>query len=195
MDWLIAGRFRVCYLIGSGTYGEVYLGVDTKSGREVALKFERAPSPTPQLHNEFHAYTQLADSVGIPSLHWIGYERSFVILVIEHLGRSLEDILIAQRRPFSLKALLMITDQCLRRVEFIHRKLLLHRDIKPTNLLMGFGDRQFTLYFIDFGLSRFYRDPDTLTHIPMVQHSSIVGTPYYASLNVMRDWSRRGEMI
>jgi serine/threonine protein kinase len=62
---------------------------------------------------------------------------------------------------------------------------------------MGFGDRQFTLYFMDVGLSRFYRDPNTLADVPMVQHSSIVGTPCYASLNVM--WglepSRRDHLV
>jgi serine/threonine protein kinase len=197
MDWLVAGRFQVHYKIGSGTYGEIYLGRDTETSREVALKFERAPSPNPQLHLESQAYARLAEGVGIPAVSWVGFERGFAILVIEMLGQSLEDLLVSRRRPFSLKTVLMIADQCLARIEFIHRRFLIHRDIKPTNMLLGTARNLSVLYFIDFGLSKFYRDCETLVHIPRRHHKEFVGTARYVSVNVMNgvEPSRRDDLI
>jgi serine/threonine protein kinase len=197
MDWLIAGRFRVLHKIGSGTYGEIYLGFDNETSREVALKFERAPSPRPQLHIESQAYARLAEGVGIPTVSWIGLERGFTILVIEKLGQSLEDLLVLRRRPFSLKTTLMIADQCLERIEFIHRRFLVHRDIKPTNMLIGTARNLSVVYFIDFGLSKYYRDRETLVHIPMTRSKNFVGTARYVSANVMNGFepSRRDDLI
>jgi serine/threonine protein kinase len=195
MDWLVAGRFEIRHKLGSGTYGEIYLGHDVESGRQVALKFERAPSPNPQLHIESQAYSILAGGIGIPQVIWIGCERSYAILVIEHLGRSLEDLLTARRRPFSLKTTLMLVDQSLRGIEFLHRKGLVHRDIKPSNLLMNRSENH--LYFIDFGLSKAYADPETGKHIEMHRYRDLIGTPRFASPFVMRGMepSRRDDLM
>jgi serine/threonine protein kinase len=195
VDWLVAGRFEIKHKLGSGTYGEIYLGHDIESGRDVALKFERAPSPNPMLHIESHAYTLLAGGIGIPEVIWIGFERSYAILVIQYLGRSLEDLLSARRRPFSLKTVLMLVDQSLRGIEFLHRKGLLHRDIKPSNLLMNLEEDH--LYFIDFGLSKSYLDPETGEHIAMERYRDLIGTPRFASPYVMRGMepSRRDDLI
>jgi serine/threonine protein kinase len=195
MDWVVAGRFEIKYKLGSGTYGEIYLGNDLETSREVALKFERAPSQNPQLHIESQAYTHLAGGIGIPGVIWIGFERSYAILVIERLGRSLEDLLHVRRRPFSLKTTLMIVDQSLRRIEFVHRKGIVHRDIKPSNMLMDVDQR--CLYFIDFGLSKAFIDADTGQHIPAQRYPDMIGTPRFASHHAMRGFepSRRDDLI
>jgi casein kinase 1 len=52
------------------------------------------------------------------------------------------------------------------RVEYVHSKSFLHRDIKPDNFLMGLGRRANQVYVIDFGLAKKYRDPTTHQHIP-----------------------------
>jgi casein kinase 1 len=197
MDCLVARRFQLHYKIGSGSHGQIYLGLDTETNREVALKFERTPSPAPQLHIESQAYSQLLEGVGIPTITWLGRERDYIILVIERLGQSLEDLLTSCRRPFSLKTILMIADQCLTRIEFIHRRLLIHRDIKPSNILIGTAHNLSLLYFIDFGLSKFYRDRGTLLHIPMTHHTDFVGTARFMSVNVMEgsEPSRRDDLI
>jgi serine/threonine protein kinase len=197
MDWIVAGRFEIHHKLGSGTYGDIYLGVDVQNGQEVALKFERAPAPHPQLHTESQAYSHLSGSVGIPPLIWLGLERNFTILVIERLGRSLEDWLHLRRRPFSLHTILMLADQSLRRLEFVHRKCLLHRDIKPSNILVGMGCKETTLYVIDFGLSKFYCDQETGKHIPMSHVKDLIGTARFASTHVMRGLhgSRRDDLI
>jgi serine/threonine protein kinase len=91
----------------------------------------------------------------------------------------------------------MVADQSLRRIEFVHRKGLIHQDIKPSNILLGLGGHESTLYFIDFGLSKFYCDPETGKHIPMSYHRELIGTPRFASTNVMRGMqaSRRDDLI
>merc|ERR1712207_117563 len=72
----------------------------------------------------------------------------------------------------------------LERVELMHSRHLIHRDIKPANFVTdgGRGNGNF-IYCIDFGLSKRYRHPRTLQHIPQREGRSLTGTPRYASIN------------
>ncbi|CAI6008113.1 unnamed protein product, partial [Closterium sp. NIES-65] len=69
------------------------------------------------------------------------------------------------------------------RVEYVHSKSFLHRDIKPDNFLMGLGRRANQVYIIDFGLAKKYRDPTTHQHIPYRENKNLTGTARYASIN------------
>jgi len=77
----------------------------------------------------------------------------------------------------------MIADQTLLRIEYIHSKSFIHRDIKPDNFLMGLGRRANIVYIIDFGLAKRYRDPKTHVHIMYRENKHLTGTPRYASIN------------
>jgi serine/threonine protein kinase len=112
-----------------------------------------------------------------------GTEGDFNILVIDILGPTLEELFEYCRRKFTLKTVLMIALQMLKRIEYVHQCGFLHRDIKPENFLIGIGKNIGTIYLIDFGLSKRYKDPRSGKHIPYKDNKELTGTARYASLN------------
>jgi serine/threonine protein kinase len=90
----------------------------------------------------------------------------------------------------------MIVEQTLTLVQFVHLRGLIHRDIKPNNLLLGSDEFPNSLYLIDFGISMAYRDSGTGRHIEISGHNPLQGTVRYASIAAMRgtEQSRRDDM-
>ncbi|CAH8324030.1 unnamed protein product [Eruca vesicaria subsp. sativa] len=180
---LIGNKFRLGRKIGSGSFGEIYLGTDVQTNEEVAIKLESVKTAHPQLSYESRIYRVVQGGTGIPNIKWYGVEGDYNVLVMDLLGPSLEDLFGYCNRKFTLKTVLMLADQMINRLEFIHSKSYLHRDIKPDNFLMGLGRRSNQVYIIDFGLAKKYRDSSTHRHIPYRENKSLIGTPRYASLN------------
>ncbi|KAA8550737.1 hypothetical protein F0562_002421 [Nyssa sinensis] len=183
MDHVIGGKFKLGRKIGSGSFGELYLGVNVQSGEEVAVKLESVKTKHPQLHYESKIYMLLQGGTGIPNLKWFGVECEYNVMVIDLLGPSLEDLFNYCSRKFTLKTVLMLADQLINRVEYMHSRGFLHRDIKPDNFLMGLGRKANQAYIIDFGLAKKYRDLQTHKHIPYRENKNLTGTARYASVN------------
>ena len=99
------------------------------------------------------------------------------------MGPTIEDLFNFCGRKFSLKTCLMLFMQILERLEFMHHKGIIHRDIKPDNFLIGIGKKQHYVYVIDFGLAKRFRDPKTGEHIPYRDGKNLTGTARYASVN------------
>lgn len=150
---------------------------------EVAIKLESIKSKHPQLIYESKIYKLLAGGAGIPAVHWYGVEGEYNVMVIDLLGPSLEDLFSFCNRKFSLKSVLMLADQMLQRVEFLHNRFFLHRDIKPDNFLIGLGKKANWVYIIDFGLAKRFKDPRSQQHIPYRENKNLTGTARYASVN------------
>jgi serine/threonine protein kinase len=169
--------------LGSGAFGDIYLGINTKLNEEVAIKLEPTKAKHPQLFYESKLYLALQGGVGIPNVHWCGTQGNYNIMIIDLLGPSLEDLFNFCKRKFTLKTVVMLGDQMISRIEFIHSRNFLHRDIKPDNFLIGIGKKKNQIYAIDFGLAKRYRDPKTGLHIPYRDGKSLTGTARYASIN------------
>uniref|UniRef100_A0A0D9VIH3 non-specific serine/threonine protein kinase n=1 Tax=Leersia perrieri TaxID=77586 RepID=A0A0D9VIH3_9ORYZ len=183
MEHVIGGKFKLGRKIGSGSFGELYLGVNIQNSEEVAIKLESVKSRHPQLHYESKLYMLLQGGTGIPHLKWFGVEGEYNVMVIDLLGPSLEDLFNYCHRKFSLKTVLMLADQMINRVEYMHTRGFLHRDIKPDNFLMGLGRKASQVYVIDYGLAKKYRDLQTHRHIPYRENKNLTGTARYASVN------------
>ncbi|EEA07305.1 casein kinase I, putative [Cryptosporidium muris RN66] len=183
MEVRVGGKYRLGRKIGSGSFGDIYLGTNITNGEEVAIKLESVKSRHPQLLYESKLYKILAGGIGVPTVHWYGIEGDYNVMILDLLGPSLEDLFTICNRKFSLKTVLMLADQMLNRVEFVHSKNFIHRDIKPDNFLIGRGKKLNVVYIIDFGLAKKYRDPRTQAHIPYREGKNLTGTARYASIN------------
>jgi len=183
MELHVGGKFRLGRKIGSGSFGDIYIGTNFQTGEEIAIKLENIKSKHPQLLYESKLYKILSGGVGIPNIHWYGMEGDYNVLVMDLCGPSLEDLFSFCNRKFSLKTVLMLADQIINRVEYVHAKNFIHRDIKPDNFLIGLGKRANQVHIIDFGLAKKYRDGRTQQHIPYREGKNLTGTARYASIN------------
>lgn len=196
MELRVNRKYRLSRKIGSGSFGDIYLGVNVTTGEEVAIKLESTKTRHPQLLYESKIYRILYGGIGIPNVRWFGVEGDYNVMVLDLLGPSLEDLFNYCNRTFKLKTVLLLANQLLTRLEFIHTKSFIHRDVKPDNFLIGPNRLSHVVYIIDFGLAKRYRDPRTHRHIPYREHKNLTGTARYASINthIGIEQSRRDDL-
>lgn len=186
--------------LGSGGFGMVYLVKDKNVGELSAVKAELKEKATDNLIFEFRLYqwlhSQQFQAIGIPRAHYVGETASHHVLVMDLCGPSLERLKrICPLKCMSLKSVTMLALQALKRIEHVHRCSFVHRDIKPENLVMGRRDRS-TLYLLDFGLAKKFRDHTTKQHLPYFNNKGMAGTPRYASVRTHMgiEQSRRDDL-
>jgi len=196
MELRVGKKYRLGRKIGSGSFGDIYLGTNMSTGEEVAIKLESVKTKHPQLLYESKIYRILHGGLGIPNVRWYGIEGDYNVMVLDLLGPSLEDLFNYCGRRFQLKTVLMLADQLLGRLEYVHTKSFIHRDVKPDNFLIGLGKRQSVIHIIDFGLAKKYRDPRSHQHIPYRENKNLTGTARYASINthIGIEQSRRDDL-
>jgi len=196
MELRVGKKYRLGRKIGSGSFGDIYLGTNMTTGEEVAIKLESVKTKHPQLLYESKIYRILHGGLGIPNVRWYGIEGDYNVMVLDLLGPSLEDLFNYCGRRFQLKTVLMLADQLLSRLEYVHTKSFIHRDVKPDNFLIGLGKRQSVIHVIDFGLAKKYRDPRSHQHIPYRENKNLTGTARYASINthIGIEQSRRDDL-
>ncbi|OXG40837.1 casein kinase 1 [Cryptococcus neoformans Bt15] len=195
---IVGVHYKVGKKIGEGSFGVIFEGTNLLNSQTVAIKFEPRKSDAPQLRDEYRSYKILSGCLGIPQVYYFGQEGLHNILVIDLLGPSLEDLFDMCGRKFTVKTCCMTAKQMLSRVQTIHEKNLIYRDIKPDNFLIGRPSSKNAnlIHVVDFGMAKQYRDPKTKQHIPYRERKSLSGTARYMSINTHlgREQSRRDDL-
>ena len=188
-------KYKVIKKLGSGSFGDIYLGISLLNNSYVAIKTETKKIPNQHLETEAY-FLYLLKSVGIPEILSFGKTKDYNILIEPFLGKSLYQLYEENNRYFRTKDICLMGIQILDRLEWIHSKNIIHRDIKPDNFLIGNKDPN-TIYLIDFGLSSKYRSSKTGKHKKFGFTGKLTGTTKYSSANTIRgvEQSRKDDLI
>ena len=187
---LIFSKYLIRKKIGKGSFGIVYQGVNTSTNEKIALKVEkREKNQQGTLENEAMRLVYLQGE-GIPKVYCYGNNQSHNLLVEELLGKSLEDIFNSYGKPFSLKTVCVLGIEMIKRIQSIHQKYYIHRDIKPDNFMTGRGENEKNIYIIDFGLAKKYYSVSKAQHIKFTTGKHLIGTARYCARNAHRGYEQ-----
>ncbi|TFD74902.1 Stk1 family PASTA domain-containing Ser/Thr kinase [Cryobacterium sp. Sr8] len=183
---LLAGRYRVGALIGRGGMADVHVGTDSRLGRTVAIKLLKSTLATdPAFRTRFRQEAQAAARMAHPTIVRVfdageetvtepgGHEAQVPFIVMEHVdGRLLKDII--REGPVESAEAVRIIEGVLTALEYSHRAGVVHRDIKPGNIMIT---RTGQVKVMDFGIARAISSSATT----VAQTTAILGTAAYFS--------------
>ncbi|MDX3581100.1 Stk1 family PASTA domain-containing Ser/Thr kinase [Streptomyces europaeiscabiei] len=178
----LGGRYELGQVLGRGGMAEVYLAMDTRLGRTVAVKTLRADlARDPTFQARFRREAQSAASLNHPAIVAV-YDTgedyidgvSIPYIVMEYVeGSTLRELLHSGRRLLPERSMEM-TIGILQGLEYAHRNQIVHRDIKPANVMLT---RNGQVKVMDFGIARAMGD----SGMTMTQTSAVIGTAQYLS--------------
>jgi serine/threonine protein kinase len=181
---ILDNKYELLEKLNEGSFGQVFKARHVRTSELVAVKMERKSVSGSSLKNEAKIYQYLSKELGFLHLKWFGStkDNEFAYIVTNLLVCSLTKI-VNTRGSLNLTNILQLGIQMIKRIETLHSKYLLHRDIKSDNFMIG-PNKQ--LYLIDFGLCKRY-DHDG-QHIEETRNrssnKSIIGSINFVSLNV-----------
>lgn len=171
----LADRYRLDALLGRGGMGEVWRGLDERLGRPVAVKILTAPAGTDaRLADRFRREAEIMARLrhpGIVVVHDAGEDEHLLFLVMELLdGEDLSAVLKRHPRGLPVDRAMRLTEGIADALHAAHQRGVVHRDVKPANVMAHLGDR---VTVMDFGIARYADQVTELTG------SAILGTPAY----------------
>ena len=198
---IIFKKYKIKKLMCKSVFSNVYEGINIKENIPVALKIEKK-GKYELLETEAYLLMHLK-GFGIPEVISFGKYGNYKVLVEELLGPTVEDLwekIAFKKDPFGtknmfLKDICMLAIQGLDRLEFIHSKNILHRDIKSKNFIIGRKDPNI-IYLIDFGFSKKYRSSRTGKHLKFSYINTLIGSIFFSSRYAIRGYelSRRDDL-
>ena len=145
----------------------------------IAIKALKNRTNIVEAENEIKILTKLQGGEGVPKLY--DSDTRLYYYCMELLGPCLHDKYLNNQKILSESNFVIIAEQLLERIEFIHQRSIIHRDIKPHQLVLG-GYKNLTVYLVDYGLSRQY-ESSSHSHIPYSEGTRFIGSLNYASVN------------
>ena len=191
---VLFNKYTLVKKLGAGSFGSIYSAKENNNW--YAIKFENKNKGQNLLENEAYIMSYLSGH-RIPAVKSFGYSGDYNVLIMELMGKSLEDLFEnLPNKKMTLRCVCNLGIQMIEIMEFIHNKHIIHRDIKPDNFVMGRGTKSKFLYLLDFGLSKKYRSSTTLKHYPLIKRKKLTGTARYASINALNGitQSRRDDL-
>ncbi|MBX6342429.1 MAG: serine/threonine protein kinase, partial [Thermomicrobiaceae bacterium] len=155
LPYLLAGRYRLTRRIGEGSFSETYLATDSALGRQVAVKVLREQyARDPRFVARFEREARAAAAVAHPNVVEVfdyGRDAQTLFIVMEWVDGSDLKHLIMERAPLPIPEAVRLIREILRGLGAIHRAGIIHRDVKPQNVLLA---RDGTAKITDFGIAR-----------------------------------------
>jgi len=186
---IIFSKYKILKKIGKGSFGTVYSGIILLNEKEIAIKIEKKDKiKQGTLETEAHRLIYIQGE-GIPKIYCFGNNMTHNLLVIELLGKSLDEIFNSIKK-FSLKTICVLGIEMIKRIKYLHSKYHIHRDIKPENFLIGRNENSNKIYLIDFGLSKKFFSKSKNEHIKFSTGKGIIGTARYCSRNTHKGFEQ-----
>ena len=162
-------KYTLIKKLGEGSFGRIYSAKENSTNNWFAIKLENKNRSQNLLESEAYIMSYL-NGPRIPMVKSFGYTGDYNVLIMELMGKSLEDLFENMpTKKMSVRCVCNLGYQMIEIIEFIHNKHIIHRDIKPDNFVMGKGIKSKYLYLLDFGLAKKYRSSSTLKHYPLVK--------------------------
>ena len=176
------GRYQVDQMVGEGAMARVYKAYDPKIDRTLAIKLLKSHLLTDEEYRvRFFREAKGAGILSHPNIVTVfdvGEEDNHPFLAMEWVeGTTLADVL-KQGRKFSAKEVVEIGIQLARALDYAHRKGIVHRDVKPGNIMLV--KDSLTVKVADFGICRI-SEADTQVQAQHTQMGDVLGTPHYMS--------------
>ncbi|KII86957.1 hypothetical protein PLICRDRAFT_43650 [Plicaturopsis crispa FD-325 SS-3] len=180
------GNWLLIEKLGAGFSGAIFRAQNVFTHQIVALKIQDVNHECPTNRYERGFYPSLQGGVGMPTLWAAGVEGMWDYMAIDLLGLSLDNLFRKSGKDrMDLRSVCCIASQVIARLEFMHSRGILHRDIQLGNCVIGLPPNQQTLYMIDFGFSKRYIDPHTRRHIEDSNAKrDFIGNYWFSSVGV-----------
>jgi serine/threonine protein kinase len=191
---IIGNKYELIKKINQGSFGALYQGKNIRTGKIVAIKVEKKnDNLINTLKYEANVYNYLKKVDNFVKLRWFGKDEKYNFLVIDLLGNSLKNIVNTTKN--NLELVLHFGKKIINKLMILHENKIIHRDIKPDNILLNSDNSFEDIFIIDFSFCKKYINSD-FKHISEKKINNIIGSMNYISLNVhnLIEPSRRDDL-